>query len=153
MGNAALLAARTGPGRLTTVEVVVGDGVRGRAEGGPYDRVVATYAVEEVPWAWVEQTRPGGRIVAPWGRLGHVTLTVADDGRSASGWMQGLATFMPSRGVDQGLPWDRGRGDAAPEADGPFARDVRACMRTAACCSRCVSPCRTSGSSRGPLRV
>ncbi|WP_257232614.1 hypothetical protein [Streptomyces sp. Rer75] len=32
--------------------------------------MIATYAVDHVPWAWVEQTRPGGRIVAPWGRLG-----------------------------------------------------------------------------------
>lgn len=42
---------------------------------------------------------PGGRIVTPWGRLGHVALTVAEDGRSATGWMQGLAQFMPARGT------------------------------------------------------
>ncbi|MEW1724176.1 methyltransferase domain-containing protein [Streptomyces sp. NPDC093109] len=144
--NAALLAARVGPGRVTGVEVdpglaeaarvrlgaagaevnvVTGDGAHGWAEGAPFDRVIATYAVDEVPWAWVEQTRPGGRIVSPWGRLGHVALTVADDGRSASGWMQGLATFMPSRGTGQGLPWDRIRGTATAGPEGPFRQHVR----------------------------
>lgn len=86
------------------VEVRTGDAANGAADRAPFDRVIATYAVDRVPWAWVEQTWPGGRIVTPWGRLGHIALTVADDGRSASGWMQGLATFMPARGVDQGLP-------------------------------------------------
>lgn len=144
--NAALLAARAGPGRVTSVEVdprlaaesrnrldsvgagvnvVNGDGSHGSRENAPYDRVIATYAVDKVPWTWVEQTRPGGRIVTPWGRLGHVALTVADDGSSASGWMQGLAQFMPSRGTSQGLPWDQVRGDDAPETNGSFARDLR----------------------------
>jgi protein-L-isoaspartate O-methyltransferase len=116
--NAALLAHRTGPGRVTSVEadedlvrnararlkaagaavgLQAGDGGRGRPDGAPYDRVIATYAVERVPWAWVAQTRPGGRIVTPWGRLGHVALTVAGDGRSANGRVQGLAQFMPDR--------------------------------------------------------
>ncbi|MFI9237043.1 protein-L-isoaspartate O-methyltransferase [Streptomyces sp. NPDC053079] len=95
------------------VEVRAGDATKGAADRAPFDRVIATYAVERVPWIWVEQTRPGGRIVAPWGHLGHVALTVADDGRSASGWVQGLATFMPARGVDQGRPFHTVQG-AAP---------------------------------------
>ncbi|MFJ8098662.1 protein-L-isoaspartate O-methyltransferase family protein [Streptomyces griseofuscus] len=124
--NAALLAERAGPGRVVSVEVDAqltaaaqtrlhaagldvevhtGDGAAGWPPGAPYDRLIATYAVESVPWAWMEQTRPGGRIVTSWGRLGHVALTVAEDGRSASGWVQGLATFMPARGTDQGLEW------------------------------------------------
>ncbi|WP_349294371.1 methyltransferase domain-containing protein [Streptomyces sp. HU2014] len=132
--NAALLAWRTGPGLVTTVEVDpvlaaaaqdrlealgtevavrTGDGELGWPDGAPYDRVVSTYAVESVPWAWIEQTRPGGRIVTPWGRLGHVALTVADDGRSASGWMQGLAAFMPSRTTtaDARRSWRQIRGE------------------------------------------
>src|SRR5690606_16188823 len=91
--NAALLGWRAGRGRVVSVEtgralaeqaqqrltgagvdvaVVVGDGGRGWLAGAPYDRVISTYAVEVVPWAWVAQCRPGGRIVTPWGRLGHV---------------------------------------------------------------------------------
>jgi protein-L-isoaspartate O-methyltransferase len=112
--NSALLARRTGPGRVTSVEVDpaltktarrrlprvgihTGDGAKGWPAGAPYDRVISTYAVDRIPCAWIEQTRPGGRIVTPWGRLGHVALTVADDGRSATGWVQGLAQFMPAR--------------------------------------------------------
>ncbi|WP_372407419.1 methyltransferase domain-containing protein [Streptomyces luteireticuli] len=136
--NAALLGWRTGPGRVTTVEVdpalaaaaqnrlealgagvtvQTGDGAAGWPDGAPYDRVVSTYAVESVPWAWIEQTCPGGRIVTPWGRLGHVALTVADDGKSATGWMQGLAAFMPSRTTlaDARRSWQQVRGDRAPD--------------------------------------
>lgn len=137
--NAALLAWQAGAGRVTSVEVDlelarqagerleaagtavnigVGDGGRGWPAGGPYDRVISTYAVDTAPWAWVEQTRPGGRIVTPWGRLGHVALTVADDGRSATGWVQGLAQFMSARGTatpDRAHTQVRGTGPAGDE--------------------------------------
>jgi len=144
--NAALLSTQAGPGRVVSVEfdpqlaaaantnlaaagadveVVVGDGGLGAPGAGLFDRVMATYAVDVVPWAWVEQTRPGGRIVTPWGRLGHVALTVAPDGHSASGWMQGLATFMPARGTDQGKTWEQVRGAGAPDVEGSFSRELR----------------------------
>ncbi|WP_328966529.1 methyltransferase domain-containing protein [Streptomyces sp. NBC_00239] len=147
--NAALLAERAGPGLVTTVEVDarlasaarhrleragldvaihVGDGNAGRPGEAPYDRLVSTYAVDRIPWAWVEQTRPGGRIVTPWGRLGHVALTVADDGRSATGWMQGLAMFMPRRGADQGRAFHQVRADSVDSAGrgfGTLRRDPR----------------------------
>ncbi|MFH7594560.1 methyltransferase domain-containing protein [Streptomyces racemochromogenes] len=121
--NAALLAVRAGAGQVTTVEVDpllaaaaerrlaaagldvavhTGDGQEGWPAGAPYDRLIATYAVETVPWAWIEQTRPGGVIVFPWGRLGTIALTVAGDGKAATGWVHGLGMFMPSRGTDQG---------------------------------------------------
>ncbi len=145
--NAALLALRVGPGRVTSAEVDpqlaaeargrleaagldvavhVGDGALGWAPGAPYDRLIATYAVETVPWEWVRQTRPGGRIVTPWGRLGHIALTVADDGRSASGWVQGLGTFMPSRGVDQGLELNQVRRRGGGRTEGLFPRSATA---------------------------
>jgi protein-L-isoaspartate(D-aspartate) O-methyltransferase len=145
--NAALLAHRAGPGRVTSVEVdgelarqarthvsaagaavdvQVGDGAAGWARSAPYDRVVSTYAVDEVPWAWVEQVSPGSRIVAPWGQLGHVALTVAEDGRSATGWMQGLAQFMPARGRGPGTGRDfvQIRGDGEPEDRRAVVRDL-----------------------------
>lgn len=90
--NAALLAARTSPhGRVTTVEidpavaqqartalrrtgfapdsphVVHTDGTRGFPPAQPYDRVIATASVTTLPRTWLDQTRPGGILVAPWG--------------------------------------------------------------------------------------
>ncbi|MFC9222343.1 methyltransferase domain-containing protein [Streptomyces hygroscopicus] len=143
--NAALLSHRAGPGQVVSVEVDaelvaaaaerlttaganvavhLGDGSTGWPMGAPYDRVISTYAVDRVPWAWIEQTRPGGRIVTPWGRLGHVALTVADDGRSASGWVQGLATFMPVRGTGRARDFAQVRGDGPAADERPVTRDL-----------------------------
>ncbi|MDA0566304.1 methyltransferase domain-containing protein [Streptomonospora sp. S1-112] len=120
--NAALLSARLGSRQVTTVEidaalaeqgranleragfaptVVVGDGTKGVAADAPYDRVLSTVAAKSVPFAWVEQTRPGGVIVTPWGNdyLGHhlLRLDVGADG-TASGRIIGPAAFMWLRG-------------------------------------------------------
>lgn len=97
--NAALLADRVGAGNVTTIEcdpavadhararlkaagyegvtVVTGDGGAGHAPGAPYDRVIATAAVHDIPHEWVDQTRPGGVIVTPW------TPTLSGGGRLA----------------------------------------------------------------------
>ena len=70
-------------------------------------------------------TRPGGRIVTPWGHLGHVALTVADDGDSATGWVQGLAQFMPARGdAHARVDFPQVRGTGTPDAERPFLRDL-----------------------------
>ncbi|EFL19899.1 methyltransferase domain-containing protein [Streptomyces sp. C] len=144
--NAALLAHRAGPGLVTSVEVDPGlaaaarqrikaagldaavhpgDGNAGWPTGAPYDRLIATYAVERVPWTWVAQVRPGGRLVTPWGRLGHVALTVTADGESATGWVQGLGMFMPSRGVDQGRELHAIRADQPADRTSRTERNVR----------------------------
>ncbi len=104
--NAALLAHRFGADRVTTIEVdpevaacartalagagygavcvVTGNGAAGYPPRAPYDRVIATVACRDVPYAWVAQTRPGGRIVAPsWALDYHgllLALTVGEDG-------------------------------------------------------------------------
>ncbi|NJP65680.1 methyltransferase domain-containing protein [Streptomyces sp. ventii] len=149
--NAALLADRVGGENVVSVEtdgplaeaarrrlrdhapavrVVHGDGQVGSPEEGPFDRVVATYAPERVPWAWVAQTRPGGWIVTPWGRLGHVALRVAADGRSASGWFQGLAQFMPPRGTPASPPWPAAGPPPEPALPGtPLGRDPGPLLR------------------------
>lgn len=41
------------------------DGTRGLSDAAPYDRILATCAVNRVPPAWIDQLAPGGRIVAP----------------------------------------------------------------------------------------
>ena len=125
--NAALLAELVGAENVTTVEidaalaaharralsragypvtVIAADGTLGHPLGAPYDRVVATAAVREVPYAWVEQTRPGGLILAPWVASFHpdeplAALEVKPDG-TAEGRFGSPAWFMPIR--SQRLP-------------------------------------------------
>ena len=88
--NAALLVARVRPGgHVISVEidariaqqardalaatgchvlVVTADGEEGWPEQAPYDRIIATAAVRDrIPAAWLDQLRPGGRLVTPWG--------------------------------------------------------------------------------------
>ncbi|QLE76476.1 methyltransferase domain-containing protein [Streptomyces rectiverticillatus] len=129
--NAGLLAHRLGAGAVTTMEVdrglvgaartalermgleavtvVHGDGFRGHPPRAPYDRVIATCGVHTIPTAWLQQCRPGGRIVVPWGTRftrteATAALTVADDGRSASGPFTALVQFMSLRAQRQDLP-------------------------------------------------
>ena len=125
--TAALLSARLGDGQVTTVEVdpalaeraagnlaaagfrphlVVGDGALGHPANAPYDRVHATFGVRHVPWAWVEQTRPGGVIVTPWSpgwAFGHLLrLTVGRE--RAVGRFVGSAGYMMMRAQRHPIP-------------------------------------------------
>ncbi|MBT2527719.1 methyltransferase domain-containing protein [Streptomyces sp. ISL-99] len=121
--NAALLAHRLGAQNVVTVEVddsvaeqartaldrfglpvrvVHGDGFKGFPDGAPYDRIIATCGLRSIPFAWVQQCKPEGAIVAPWGT--HYSngdavarLVVADDGESASGHFTGPVEFMKLR--------------------------------------------------------
>ncbi|MGH4015908.1 MAG: methyltransferase domain-containing protein [Pseudonocardiaceae bacterium] len=82
--NAALLAHRLGDGCVFSVDIepdlvdlarqrltrigchptlVATDGAAGLPDHAPFDRIIATCAVPTVPWAWVEQTSPGGVIL------------------------------------------------------------------------------------------
>jgi len=120
--NAALLAHRLGADNVVSVEVdpavaaqarraladsgygavtvVTGNGADGYRDGAPYDRVLATVAATDVPYPWVAQTRPGGRVLLPWTSVYHpsglLTLTVAADG-SATGRIGDPASFMRLR--------------------------------------------------------
>lgn len=84
-----------------TPRLVVGDGTAGFPEAAPFDRVHVAVGVAEIPHAWVEQTRPGGAIVAPYipgygfGWLAH--LHVVGDG-TAVGRFPGMAGYMMLRG-------------------------------------------------------
>ncbi|MFF7023895.1 methyltransferase domain-containing protein [Streptomyces klenkii] len=121
--NAALLAHRLGAGNVVTVDVdgVVAataraaleraglpvrvlhrDGYLGFPERAPYDRITVTCGVRDIPYAWVEQTAPGGIILIPWGTYygpaeATARLVVAEDGRSASGPFTRPVGFMRMR--------------------------------------------------------
>ncbi|MFD9690907.1 methyltransferase domain-containing protein [Kitasatospora sp. NPDC059088] len=120
--NAALLAHRLGDANVTTVEidpgisarartaltsagyrptVVRADGESGHPPGAPYDRIIATYGLREVPRAWIEQTRSGGLILAPFGTHysnadALVRLTVTGDGAASGPFLQPVE-FMKMR--------------------------------------------------------
>ncbi|MFE4175202.1 methyltransferase domain-containing protein [Streptomyces sp. NPDC056909] len=119
--NAALLSERVGPENVVTVEfdpesaatararldaagynpvAVVGDGSHGWSACAPYDRVLITASVREIPADIVRQTRPGGIIVSPYateyGGEAVVRLIVQEDG-SATGPFVGSSAFMRLR--------------------------------------------------------
>ena len=120
--NAALLAQRLGAGNVVTIEidnelahtarnalkatgydavtVVTGDGAQGYPPAAPFDRVLSTAAVHQVPYSWVDQTRPGGLVITPWGtdyyNGGLLVLTVTKE-RTATGSIIDKASFMTLR--------------------------------------------------------
>ena len=47
------------------VRVVLGDGGLGCPDGAPYDRIILTVGAWDIAPAWLEQLRPGGRLVLP----------------------------------------------------------------------------------------
>lgn len=56
------------PGRLGDIVYFrYGDGAEGIPQEAPFDAIVATCGVRELPAAWGEQLRDGGRMVAPVG--------------------------------------------------------------------------------------
>ncbi|GIH15771.1 methyltransferase, FxLD system [Rugosimonospora africana] len=121
--NAALLARLTGPaGGVTTIDVdrdlvdgarsnldatghrdvrvVLGDGALGYPPGAPYDRVVATVGVWDLPTPWLTQLAEGGKLLVPLRIRGSVARSIGF-GRTGGRWRGGPSQqcgFMPLRG-------------------------------------------------------
>jgi protein-L-isoaspartate(D-aspartate) O-methyltransferase len=74
--------ARAGLGER--VQVVVGDGAHGLPGEAPFDRVLASAAVDAVPPAWMEQVTATGMIVYPEAGDGEDLLIRLS--RTADGW-------------------------------------------------------------------
>src|SRR2546425_4425908 len=68
------------------VEVVVGDGTKGHPPQAPYDCIIATAGAPKVPRSWRDQTKVGGRIVAPIGRSRFSQILVTARRVSESTW-------------------------------------------------------------------
>jgi protein-L-isoaspartate(D-aspartate) O-methyltransferase len=115
--NAALLCQYLGDQNLTTLDidpdlveqarvrladagcrptVVTGDGAGGWARNAPYDRLIATCAVDAIPQPWLTQLRPGGRIVTPIA-TGVAVLTHDGAGIATGRFLPEAAYFMPLR--------------------------------------------------------
>jgi protein-L-isoaspartate(D-aspartate) O-methyltransferase len=126
--NAALLSHLAGPGgRVTTIDVdddivtaaratlqeagypqvrvVLGDGGLGCPDFAPYDRVIATVGVWDLPLAWLGQLTPNGRLVVPLRLRGSITRSIAFERDAAAPdlprWRSvssEMCFFMPLRG-------------------------------------------------------
>lgn len=142
--NAALLTQRLGDEHVTTMEVdpmvadqarsaltaagctptvVCADGAAGLPTGAPFDRIIVTAAVKlgRVPYAWVEQTTPGGIILIPLktdftaGPL--VAFRVDQDGTATGRVVPLRVGFMELRAQrTPAADWDGQRWDD-PDAD------------------------------------
>lgn len=120
--NAALIAHRLGSPLVTTVDIDAGlvrrarealttlgyavtvvatDGETGYPDNAPYDRIIATCAVPEVPRSWLAQTRPGGVILTNLHReIGGgllLRLTVDEHGAASGHLLDDYGSFMPLR--------------------------------------------------------
>jgi protein-L-isoaspartate(D-aspartate) O-methyltransferase len=124
--NAALLAHLVGsPGLVTTMDldtevieraqqclpqvvgegmtIVEADGALGYAPGAPYDRIIVTASVVQVPLAWLEQLASGGVLVGilqpRYARLGGL-LWAQKCGEELQGKLLQPASFMSLRAAD-----------------------------------------------------
>jgi protein-L-isoaspartate(D-aspartate) O-methyltransferase len=88
--------------------LLVDDGANGYVGGSPYDRVHVTCGIRDVPYAWIEQARPGAVIVLPYcpgfGDNHSLRLRVMPGG-TAIGRFPGGADYMLMR--SQRVPGDR----------------------------------------------
>lgn len=116
--NAALLAEIVNHGSVTTVDidsdvalhartrlnaagyehvtVIERDGLLGAPENAPYDRIIATVGIWDIPAAWWDQLKDGGRLVLPlrWrGQTQSVALTRRGDQLVSDGME--LCGFVP----------------------------------------------------------
>jgi methyltransferase of ATP-grasp peptide maturase system len=119
--NAALLSHRLGDRQVYSVDIdaplvekagrrldelgyrptlVAGDGAAGLDAPGGFDRIIATCAVTQVPWAWAEQTVEGGLVLVDvklHAAVGNLVLLRRLPDRLEGKFDAGTATFMQMR--------------------------------------------------------
>lgn len=122
--NAALLAEQAGPtGSVTTVdidpevtaqsrraldengfvqvEVITRDGSHGAPENASYDRIIVTVGAFDIPAAWHDQLKPGGRLIVPLRWRGQTrSVAFVRDGDVLRSDSVRLCGFVPMIGQD-----------------------------------------------------
>lgn len=125
--TAGLLAHRLGSEAVTSVDIsamcvseageqlhalglsptlAVGDGYAGYEPRAPYHRIIATASLRQVPPAWLNQVRPGGKILVDLrgSFAGNLALLTVNTDQSAEGrFLPSGVNFMPLRSELQ--PW------------------------------------------------
>ncbi|MFI7104171.1 hypothetical protein ACIBK8_33105 [Streptomyces sp. NPDC050161] len=74
-------------------EILRADGLREAVGRAPFDRILVTCALHDVPWTLIGRSGPGGLVSLPFRSCGLITLTVADDRQSAAGTFHAPAFF------------------------------------------------------------
>ena len=87
------------PLRLSNVRLILGDGALGVPKTAPYESIVAAAAADEIPPAWIEQLKVGGRIVAPLGSWNQqLTIAIKDASGGVQKSRKEPVRFVPLRG-------------------------------------------------------
>ena len=85
------------------VRIVEGDGTLGWPADAPFDAIVAAASGSHVPQSWIEQLKPGGRIVMPIGEQhaiqSLVKVTKEEDGKLSREEL-GAVRFVPLIGAE-----------------------------------------------------
>jgi len=86
------------------VRVVCGDGAFGYRVAAPYDRIILTVGTWDIAPAWIEQLKPGGRLLLPLLVQGTVQQLVAFERTDTHLLSVSVRPggFMPLRGVGAG---------------------------------------------------
>ncbi|MGQ0776333.1 MAG: methyltransferase domain-containing protein [Pseudonocardiales bacterium] len=104
--------------------LVATDGAGGLPGHAPYQRVIATCSVPAIPWAWVEQTRVGGLILADLKlsvHAGNLVLLQRHSNRAEGHFDRHWAGFMALRQTapDQTAPGPPTPGLPTSDTTGP----------------------------------
>lgn len=138
--TAGLLATRLGSDAVTSVDInptcvaearerlnplgltpilAAGDGYLGYEPRAPYDRIIATASLRQVPPSWLDQVRPGGKILTDirGSFAGNLALLTVNADQSADGqFLAEACSFMPLRSEQH--PWVMDRSAHAVSASG-----------------------------------